>query len=153
MDFNNYSYDKDLAENGRVVDLDESSSLTVCRWGNKRFMACYGELMKPHGFNNQQFGRFENSVPQEEQTAILMEVVAKTILIGWTGMTDDGEEIEYSPESALRIFKKHEVFLIDVINLAKEDATFRIESMEEELEKPEPSSSTSSESAEQPASD
>lgn len=153
MDFNNYSYNKELAENGRVVDLDENSSLTICRWGGTRFMACYGELMKPHGFNNQQFGKFENSVPQDEQTDILIEVVAQTILIGWTGMTDDGEEIEYSVKNAVRIFKKHEVFLIDVINMAKEDATFRIESMEEELEKPKPSLSTSSESADQPADD
>ena len=150
MDFNNYDYDKDLAENGRVVPLDGESSLTICRWGGKRFMACYGELMKPHGFNNQQFGKFESAVESEVQTKILTEVVATTILIGWTGMTDDGEEIEYSVKNAIRIFTKHEVFLIDVINMAKEDATFRIESMDEQLEKPEPSSSTSSESAEQP---
>lgn len=153
MDFDNYSYDKELAESGRVIPLGGGASLTICRWGNKAFMAMYGDLMKPYGFANDQFGKFEAEVPEDVQLEIYYKVIGTTILTGWTEMTDDGEAIEYSPKNAAHIFKKHDEFLADVIKLAKDDATFKAQSMEAELEKPEPSLSTSSESAELPEND
>lgn len=132
MDLNQYAFDEDLAENGRVVHLDKTSSLTICRWGNKKFLAMFSELMKPYGnARSQQFNRLE--MDGSEQSEIMLQVVAKTVLVDWEGMTDDGKKLKYSPENAIRMFRKYDSFLGDVVKVAQEDANFKSDVMEEEL--------------------
>lgn len=147
MDFNQYSFDEKLAEEGRVITLDATSNLTICRWGNKAFVKCFNELTKPYG-NVHGFGKFDaaSAVPDDDMVDIMRTLVASTILIGWEGMHDDGTPMEYSVNNAVTIFTKHPSFLADIIQQAQDDATFKAEKMDEELENSEPSSEASSES-------
>jgi hypothetical protein len=132
MDFNEYSFDKDLAEKGRKIPLDDDGAyMTICRWGNKKMMSMREELMKP--YSNTNIGRLQYKMDDDEQQQIMFKIVAATILVDWGGMKDDGAPIDYSVETAIKMFKKHERFLLDIIELSQDDATFKHDTMEEEL--------------------
>ena len=147
MDFNQYDYDRDLAENGRRIDLDATSYLIIARWGNKAFNALFTELTKPYG-KYQDFGKFKASgIDQDEQLEIMYQLLAQTILVGWGGMQDGGEDLPYTVDNAIMILKKYDNFLGDVMRMSQDDATFRSESMAEELGNSETPSEASSESA------
>ena len=146
MDFDTYSYDEDLAENGRKIYLYDASYLIICRWANKKFVQFFNQLTKPYG-NTMGFGKFDatGSMPEEKQADIMREVVAKAILVGWGGMTDEGKPLEYSVSNAVMILKKHPNFMRDVMVQAQDDQTFKINAMDAELKNSKNSSGVKSE--------
>jgi hypothetical protein len=74
-------------------------TLIVARAGNTEFKKVFREAMKP--FKDE----FENDRMTEEQSNKLMiECIAKGILVGWETFTDmDGVEQEYSTEAAIEL--------------------------------------------------
>jgi hypothetical protein len=150
MDFNTYAYDRDLAENGRKIDLGDDAYLIICRWLNKRMQKRFNDLMSPYSNESITFGKFaaNSEVPDEKQADIMRQVVAETVLTNWGGMTDEGVPVEYSVENAIKIFKKHEGFMLDVIERSQDDATFKSQAMDAELGNSATDSEANSESAE-----
>jgi hypothetical protein len=153
MDFNSYGYDKELAENGKRIELGENDDgtmafLVICRYGTTKFFKRFNELTKPYGKEAASFGKFsqDSSISEDKQADIMRRLVAETVLIDWGGMTDEGQPLEYSVENAMMIFKKHESFLTDVIQQAQDDANFRAATMDAELGNSETDSEANSES-------
>lgn len=140
MQLKQYDYDRQLAEEGKRVELGDESYIVVARWGNNKFNKLAAELAKP-------YGKMVSRIDPADQAEIMMEVITQTIVLDWGGIMDGDEEVKYSAKNVRATFEKYPAFMNEVIEMAKEDAVFRREAMEEGLGNSETSSETSSESA------
>lgn len=118
--------DPSLEENGVEVQLSEDAFITVRRSNNERFKNLLISMRKPY---EQRIQR--GTMDQKVLDAQTRKAVAREVLIGWRGIKDDGEEIEYSPENAEAMMKKYEDFQEDVLTAANTRETFRKQVVEE----------------------
>ena len=73
--------------------------LMVARSGNTNFKKVFRELLKPvkEEFDN-------DRLPESQSNEIMIETVARTILVGWETFTDvDGNKVEHSIENAVSL--------------------------------------------------
>lgn len=103
MDFEkSFSVDENLAEKGRWFPVGEGASVKIARTGNPK----YRELLRS------KLGVYEQSLQKrllddQEGDAVLIEVMARTILLDWKGFTDLDEEYPYSVANAITQMTKH----------------------------------------------
>jgi len=84
-----------------VQDGDTSVEFKLARAGsqNKKYVTRLQALMKPYKY---QIDR--GTMKEDVAEAIMAQVIAETIILGWNGVTDrDGEEMEYTPELAKQL--------------------------------------------------
>lgn len=123
-----YNVDKDLAENGVWIDLGEGVKIQIVRIKSQRARKCLTRLNLPHNHLLRQ----NRALPADTQDRINERFVAEGLLLDWSGIQgEDGEELEFSPETALEVLRKYPDFLDDVCFFAMEAESFRAE---EELE-------------------
>ena len=97
MDFDKaFATDDKLEQEGRWFPLGEGASCKIARTGNTR----YKEMLRA------KMGVYEASLQarlldDDTGDAVLIEVMAKTILLGWEGWTDEGKEVVYSVATAI----------------------------------------------------
>jgi len=106
MDFEKaFAVDKKLVLEGRWFPVGEGAECKIARTGNSR----YRELLRS------KLGVYEQSLQKrllDDTTgdAVLIEIMAKTILLDWKGFTNKGEEYPYSVENAIEQMAEHEDF-------------------------------------------
>jgi hypothetical protein len=81
---------------GVWIEIDDETSLLVARWENPKHRDLQAQQMAKARLSSGLI-----NAGQAEQ--ILNHQIAETILIGWKGMKENGKELEYSPEEAVRI--------------------------------------------------
>jgi len=106
MDFSKaFELDEKLVQEGRWFPVGEGAECKIARTGNPK----YKELLRA------KLGIYEQSLSQkllDDHTAdtVLIEVMAKTILLDWKGFTDQGVEVKYSVALATKYMTKFEEF-------------------------------------------
>lgn len=106
-------------ESGGVwVDIGDGTSLKVARLGNKLHSEAMRAMLAP--FKN----RPQEVVPQE----LINDVLARTILISWEGVTEDGADVPYSHEKAVEYLSMKD-FRDRVIRIAGDMETYRAEAL------------------------
>lgn len=126
MQLKQYAVDEKLAEEGKRIPLGKDSYITLAKFGNKKFSKMFSEKTAP-------YGKRINRIEFEEQERIYLECMAYTVVLDWGGILDGDEEVKYSPENVIAMFKKYPDFHAEVLELAKEYATFQSEDMAEDL--------------------
>lgn len=123
-----YGTDKDLEENGVVVDFGDGISVTVRRATCKKAKALREKLEKPHAKAIRM-----NTLSSDIQENITKRVFTEALIIDWTGVEfKDGTPAgEYTPEKGMRVLTEFEDFMGDVITAVVERATFQREEQEE----------------------
>ncbi len=128
MKFSTFQTDRTLEEQGVEVEIGKGATITVARIGNSKYETLLRAMTKPFRRQIQQ-GLF----PIERQDELLLEVVSKTVLLGWKGFTDDDEkEIPFSPAKALELMTETKDFRDLVFEIANEMETFRRVEQEED---------------------
>lgn len=129
MKLNKFKQDLNLAEQGTTVDIGDGATVTVARIGNKNYVNRLKELTKPYKRQIDQ-----KTLHDDVWERLLMQAMADTILLGWTGMeNDDGSEMVYSKAQALAVLMDPEYadFRALVTDLANELEVFRKQEVEE----------------------
>jgi hypothetical protein len=121
-----YFTDKNLEEGGVDVDLGGGAVVTICRTNNPKFRDYLNKLRKPY---ERQIQR--GTADQDVLDKLTRKAVARYVVIGWQGIEIDGEEVEYSPETAEKIMIEFPDFQEDVLFAANSRETFRQEVKEE----------------------
>ena len=95
MDFNEVKVNAELGEKGVWINHDGTTSFKIARLNNRNFQTKFNKLMQPY---RRQFdaGKLSN----DKQVDIMCKAMAETVLLGWKGLTDGGEPVEYSVEKA-----------------------------------------------------
>lgn len=123
-----YKTDKSAEVKGVWVEVDENEDGTKVEWliariNNENARDLRRKLETPY----RNFPKIPDSVSED----ILRKVVAKTILLGWKGMTDEDDKvIEFSPEAAEKLLKDYPDMMNDVVGLSMARETFQAEGVE-----------------------
>jgi len=109
-------------------DAGGGAKVLVARVGNKRYTERFKRLGK--GLQRQ---LDRGSLPEDKQAAILISIIADTILLDWSGLADEGETVEYSKENAKAKLKKYPEFRQFIWDIANDVENYRLEDREEDL--------------------
>lgn len=130
MDFNEVKVNAELGENGVWIQHDETTSFRIARLNNRKFQKLFTKLMLPY---RRQFdaGKLSN----EKQIDIMCKAMAETILLGWKGLTDSGELVEYSVDKAYEYLSMDgaDEFRDLITGYAQDAETFREENLEQDV--------------------
>jgi hypothetical protein len=100
-----FGTNKELEENGAWIDMGDGTQLKIARAGNKKAMDYSRQVSKP--FQTQiRFGKFT----EEGFTKLAIEVAAQCILLDWKNLQEDGEDVPYSKENAIRMLTDYPDF-------------------------------------------
>ncbi len=127
MDFGKTFGDPKLEQEGAWVRYHDGK-LKIARLGNENFQITFDRSMKPYRTR----GKEANIGPVEE-TRILCECIAESVLLGWENMTEDDSPVDYSVEAATRMLVRYQTFRNDVVDLAGMEDNFKREA-DEKLE-------------------
>lgn len=131
MDLNTFKVDQDKAQEGVWCDLGDAR-LKVARYGNKKFQDALKNAMAPYKRLAEQ-GRLNDDIAEK----ILINAIAKYVLLGWENLTIDGKGVNYSYDNAVKILSNPEYkdFREVVVSMSQEVDLFRKEEVEEIVEK------------------
>lgn len=121
MDFSKtFSSDENLEEEGVWEFLGGDSALLIARAGNQRYGREWRKL--PDAVKAQ----IENDVmPEDESLKIFCDLMAKSILLDWKDMTDEGMSVAYTEKTASAMLQKYRNLREFVWKKANEQKRFK----------------------------
>jgi len=100
MDLGNYYIDAERSITGTWVEVDaDGTALLIGRAAGISYMTHFRSLMTDDYIARERKGEDM----QAEQESILTQSLADCVLLGWKGLTIDGEDVKYSKEKAFEI--------------------------------------------------
>jgi len=115
-----HTADPVLVTQGAVLDLGEVK-LKVALWGNPKY---FSELQRVTSQPDVQRRIALGEMKPEEDRAMLDEVMAKTILVGWDGLEEAGKPVPYSAEKALELLQA-DFLRKRIIDFAQKESVYR----------------------------
>lgn len=104
---------------------------------NKRFKTLFNELTAPYRIRGVEM---EEIMSDDESKRVLVEVYAKTVVRGWSGVVDaEGNEIPFSVENAIMLFSKFDDLFSIIMQAAQKREIFRSAVAEEDAKNSQPS--------------
>lgn len=121
-----YAVDETKETEGTWQDIGDGISVLVARIGNPKYQKLLNNFLKPH-----RRAVRRGTIADEILENIITKTMASTILLGWKGLEEDGQEILYSQTESLRVLTDYKDFRDIVSELANEIEAFRVEEDEE----------------------
>lgn len=126
MDFKKvYNFDKEACEQGRWFPF-RGAEVLVARSNSKR----YRDAVKRHRAAFQSIIDARVPLSDDQIEKMTIEVAADAVLLGWRGFEEDGVEVPYSRDNAVRLLTEHPEFRDDIANIANSEDNFRIKAAE-----------------------
>lgn len=113
-------------EKGIWEDLGGGASLLVASIRNKRFLDLYNAL--PEYVRKR---ALRHNADQDRD--LMSPIMAKSLLLDWKGIADDGKEISYSVGNAAVYLVKYPRFYELVSKLSQDDSRYLPEGLEDNL--------------------
>lgn len=122
MDLNQVKVDADKARNGAWIDVDDTTRLLIARAGGQNFRRTMQKYLLEHREDIA-----NDSFSDDAYRNLLAEIMADCVLLGWEGLTENGEPIEYSKEKAAALLSDpdYEDFFEIVSSYAENIENFR----------------------------
>ena len=119
MDLKELRIDPELADGGVWVDYDGTTKFLIAMWLNRHFSKAVSAMSK-------RYRHLINSQDPEVLDEKFNGIIAKHILLGWQGLTDGGNPLPYSVETAQEILASdtYRPFRRWVIEVANDDSLF-----------------------------
>lgn len=139
MDLREYKTDPTLEEEGKVIQVDETTTITIARFNNPAFRRMQERISEPY---QKAVGR--GKISDRQAGKILSRCMAKHIVKGWEGLTLDGEDILYSEEKCLELFLDPSLndFKEQILLESQRIENFREERLDDDLKNSEVLSTT-----------
>jgi len=107
-------------------DMGDGFSIKIARANNPNYDKWFTRLTK--GIKRQ---LRNDTVPEEKSRAIMIQIMAKTILLDWKGMFEDGKEVKYSEKEAVRVLTEYKDFRTTITEMSSSITLFRMEEDED----------------------
>lgn len=120
MDLSTFDLDDKLSVEGQWVPIGKSAKLKIARLNNEKYREFIKQKTKPY-----RSAMRAGTVDDELMTEIMVQAMARTILLGWDGLTDKGEAVPYTIETAERLLRDKEPFRELVASLANDQQLFQ----------------------------
>lgn len=115
-----YGTNKQLEEGGVWIELGDGASILVARAGNKENRAALKRLIAPH-----KVALRNDKLADEVLERLTIEAMAETILLGWKGIRENGKDVPYSRDNAVRLLTDYKDFRDQVSAFSTEMALFQ----------------------------
>jgi len=124
-----YGTDKVKEKEGVMHDMGEGLKMRLARIGNTNYQKRFEVLSKPH-----KRALRKGSLSNEIAEKLLIQCLAETIVLDWEGLEEDGVEVPYSTENAIRILTDYRDLREYVNDLANEMEGYQAEEDEEAID-------------------
>lgn len=119
--FSSFATDETLENEGKWRPLSKTAKILVARSGNPKYVALLRSKM-----TEAQLDLSSGEEADQLAEALLIDVMADTILLGWVGLTYQGKEAPYSREMA-RTFLRVKDFRKKVSSMADDFEAFKVQ--------------------------
>lgn len=126
MDLNEFSVNDKLSVEGKWVPIGKSAELRIARLNNEPYRDFIKKKLKPY-----KSAMRSGVVDDDLMTEVLVQAMARYILLDWKGLTEKGEALVYNIETAERVLREKEPFRELVASLANDADLFREAEIEE----------------------
>lgn len=114
--------DQGRENEGTWIDVGDDCRLCIARVGNRRYT---DEVSKIARKNN--VATLDNDTARKK----MIDVYARTILLGWEGLQENGEDVPYTQENARRMLTEYPDFFRMIEAEASNAEHFRRSNVEE----------------------
>jgi len=129
-----FGFDKKMAEDGvkMILDVKGEQFFLVRRIPNPDYERQLG----------QEYRRWEKvlkmKTPEAEELSqkLMAEVLARTVLIGWSGISNKGKKLEFNVENATKLMLEYPALRSAVVEFAQEPSNYRPTDDVAEVKKP-----------------
>lgn len=125
--FAQFATDESLENNGTWFPLAEGTRVLVARSDNRAYAKLLTKLVE-QGRKSLDLG---GEVADKKSDEIMVEVMAKTILLGWEGVSFKGVDLEYSVETAMQVLSIRD-FRKRIAQFADDTTAFKMKVEEEQ---------------------
>lgn len=119
MEITSVIAEEGIAERGREFSIGDAK-FTIAQADNLNFRRKLRKLSEPHSASLM----LRQPIPVEVWNGIEMQAAAGTILLGWSGMTKDGQPFPYSDENAEYLLRNAPMIRRAVFRIAEDDSLF-----------------------------
>jgi hypothetical protein len=116
----------DATEKGREFAFGADAKLVIAASGNTTHRKALRRLYEPHS----KALAFGGSIDPETAKAIDDEAMAEGVLVGWSGITKDGDPLAYSKENALWLLRNVALLRKFVVSASEDAALFTVGAVE-----------------------
>lgn len=118
FDINQFRTDDSLSKAGVWVDFGASAEFKIASFGNEDFGVEFRRRTDP-------WTKMGVEVPDDEQETIMVELLAKYIVLDWKGVFEGEDELPYSRENAERLLREVPFVRSRIIEEARRIQNFR----------------------------
>ena len=119
--FTKYATDESLENNGTWREIGGGTELLIARSGNRAYSRLLAKLFE----QNKQVLDVGDDVADAKSDEIMIEVAAKTILLGWKNLQFKGKDLPFSVENAKMLLAIKD-FRRQVIALSESQDNYRL---------------------------
>lgn len=127
--FAQFATDENAESSGVWREIGGGAELLIARLGNRQ----YGKLLNKVFEANKKVLDLGDDVADKKSDELMVEVLAKTVLLGWKNVSFKGEVLEYSVEKAKMLLSIKD-FRRQVTQLADEMDAYRAKEEQEQGE-------------------
>lgn len=120
MDLSEFDVSDSLSVEGQWVEVGKSASLRIARLNNEKYRDFIKKKSKPY-----RSAMRAGTIDEDLMTEIVVQAMARTILLDWKGLTEKGVEVLYSVEKAESLLRDKEPFRDLVTSLANDASLFQ----------------------------
>lgn len=121
--YDKFKTNKKAEQEGITLDYGDGQTIKIARAGgsNVRFEKAVQAKMRKFGLQAK-----HDLLDPDQMRSIFREVVAETVVLGWTGFTDEqGDELPFSRENAIKVFTDLPDLFDDVLEQSRKAALFK----------------------------
>lgn len=141
MDFNQFATDEKAEIEGRWFPIGDSQVL-IARTGNPKYRDLVRKKLRSY-VTSLKMGMLDENV----QESVMVEIIARTILLDWKGFTKGGEPYAYTVAAAQEMLGKFKDFREFVVTNADDMQNYKAESAAATMGNSQPESNGTSDGA------
>ena len=128
--YDKFNTDKKLEQEGVVLDYGDGMEIRIARAGgsNVKFEKALQAKSRKFGLQVK-----HDLLDPDQMREIMREVLAETVVLGWSGMTDrEGNPLPFSKDNCIQVFKDLPDLFDDVLEQSRKAALFKVTVLEAE---------------------
>lgn len=121
--YEKFGTNKKAEQEGITLDYGDGLTVKIARAGgsNVRFEKAVQQRMRKFGLQAK-----HDLLEPEQMRTIFREVLAETVVLGWTGVTDrDGNELPFNKDNCVKVFTDLPDLFDDVLEQSRKASLFK----------------------------
>ena len=124
-----FGTDSEKEQEGVWHEMGEGLEMRIARIGNPKYQKRFQALSKPH-----RRAIRRGTLADEVAEKLMVQCLSETIVLDWKGLEEDGVEIPYSVENAVRLLMDYPELRNYVNDIANELEGYQAEEDEEAID-------------------